>query len=209
MVPFTDYNEIEAIAQCYEFYVSVVTADCLLIEFIARQLAKNTEIQDQMYVEFNEVKEQIGEATLTYDILNGFKYCEMVINEALRMIPIAPELKRRATKPFVLENSNGEKVAVSPGDGIWLPAFIMQNDPQYYVDPDQFDPERFNDENRKLHVTGTYAPFGLGQRDCIGCQYPMAEMKIYFYYLLLSFEICSDALSSNQSSIKLQQRMRS
>lgn len=193
------------IAQCYDFYISVVTEDSVLTEFVARQLAANSDIQERLYDEFCKVKDRIGDTSLTYDVLNGMKYCEMVVNEALRMCPLAPELKRRATKPFMLENSNGEKVAVSVGDGIWLPAFIMQNDPQYYPNPERFDPERFSDENRKSHVTGTYAPFGLGPRDCIGCQYPMVELKIAFYYLLLNFKISND--TSNNCLIKLERRM--
>lgn len=200
----TDYSEIELIAQCYDFYISVITEDCALMEFIIRELAKNPEIQERLYDEMVEVSGRTGDATSTYDILNGMKYCEMIINEALRMLPLAPELKRRATKPFVLDNGNGEKVAVSPGDAVWLPAFIMQNDPQYYPNPTKFDPERFNDENRKLHVPGTYGPFGMGPRDCLGCQYPMAEIKIALYYLLLNFKI--DSCESDKFTIKLQRR---
>lgn len=132
--------------------------------FIALRLAENVEIQNKMYDECLEVKQHLGDASITYDILNGMKYTEMVINEGLRMCPIATELKRRATKPYVLENRNGATVAINPGDAVWLPAFIMQNDPQYYPNPKKFDPERFNDENRRLHVSGTYAPFGMGPR---------------------------------------------
>lgn len=33
-------------------------------------------------------------------------------------------------------------------------------DEQYWPNPKHFDPERFNDENRKSIQTGTYLPFG-------------------------------------------------
>lgn len=80
------------------------------------------------------------------------------------MCMIAPELRRRATKSYILENSNGAKVEIKPGDAVWLPSFILQNDPRYYSNPLVFDPDRFSDENRKSHVAGTYAPFGMGPR---------------------------------------------
>lgn len=84
---------------------------------------------------------------------------------------IAPDLRRRATKSYIMENSNGAKIEIKPGDAIWLPSFILQNDPQYYPDPSIFDPDRFSDENRKSHVAGTYAPFGLGPRKILSFIY--------------------------------------
>lgn len=134
--------------------------------YLARRLAENPNIQERLYDECTHIKSQIGENPLNYEILNRMEYMEMVIFEGLRMCPIATELKRRATKPYTLENSNGEKVTIQTGDAIWLPIFILQNDPKYYPNPTAFDPERFSQENRKTHVSGTYAPFGLGPRDC-------------------------------------------
>lgn len=203
-----DYSEIEAIAQFYDFFQSILTENNIITAFLARQLATNTEVQDQLYDEYVKIKERIGEKELTYDDLNEMKYTEMVIYEGLRMCPIVTELKRRATKQYELGNSNGEKILVKPGDAVWLAAFTMQNDPKYYPNPSVFDPERFNDENRRSHVTGTYAPFGIGPRDCIGCKHPIIDLKIMFYYLLLKFEIVPVTVANehNKNSVKLVRR---
>lgn len=159
---FADYSEIEAIAQSYDFFQSIITENNLMIAFVSQQLAKYHNIQERLYDEIMKIKNRVGDNQLTYDDINEMKYAEMVIHEGLRMCPIVTELKRRATKPYVFEDYNGEKVTVNTGDAVWLPAFTMQNDPKYYPNPDKFDPERFNDENRKSHITGTFAPFGLG-----------------------------------------------
>lgn len=200
-----DYSEIEAISQFYDFFQSIITENNILTALLSRQLASNTEVQEQLHDEFCRIKQRIGEEELTYDDLNEMKYTEMVIYEGLRMCPIVTELKRRATKPYELENSNGEKVIVNPGDAVWLPAFTMQNDPQYFPNSTTFDPERFNEENRKSHVTGTYAPFGIGPRDCIGCKHPIIDLKILFYYVLLKFKIMP-ATGNNKNSVKLVRR---
>lgn len=149
---------------------------------MARRLAEHPDIQQRLYNECVEIKTRIGDNQLNYETLIDMKYAEMVIYEGLRMCPIATELKRRATKPYVLENGNGAKITINPGDAIWLPAFILQNDPKYYPNPTEFDPERFNDENKKAHVSGSYAPFGLGPRDC---NYP-----IEIYLLTLFVHSC-------------------
>lgn len=198
------------IGQCFEFLEAIIIENNLILTFMAHRLAENAEIQERLYDECMEMRSRLGDENLTYDDLSGMKYCEMVINEALRMCEITPELRRRATKKFVLETRNGNKIVVNPGDAIWMPVFTMQNDPKYFPNPKKFDPERFNDENRKSHVPGTYAPFGMGPRDCIGCQYVVAELKITFYYLLLNFKIdkVHNASKCDKFSIKFQRRMQ-
>lgn len=121
-----DYSEIEAISQFYDFFQSIITENNILTAFLSRQLATYTEVQDKLYAEYFKIKQRIGEKELTYDDLNEMKYSEMVIYEGLRMCPIVTELKRRATKPYELENCSGEKVTVNPGDAVWLPAFTLQ-----------------------------------------------------------------------------------
>lgn len=203
-----DCDDVELISQCFEFYESVITENNLITTFLMQKIAKYPDVQERLRDEMIEIKGQIDQNGLTYDMINGMKYTEMVISEALRMCKIAPELKRRATRQYVLENSNGETVVIQPGDAIWMPAYILQNDPQYFPNPSIFDPQRFSDENKKNQIPGTYAPFGIGPRDCIGCLYPMAELKITLYHLLLNFKIEYIAKNEgNCNSIKLKQRI--
>jgi cytochrome P450 family 9 len=51
---------------------------------------------------------------------------------------------------------------------IVISTISLHRDPQYFSDPDRFDPERFNDENKGKILPGTYLPFGIGPRNCIG-----------------------------------------
>lgn len=209
LISFIDCNDTEVISQCFEFYESVITENNLIITFVMQRLAEQNDIQQRLYDEMIEIKNRIHDINqLTYDDVNAMKYAEMVINEGLRMCPIATELKRRATKMYKLKNGNGETVTINPGDAIWLPAFILQNDPQYYPNPSLFDPERFNDSNRKDHVSATYAPFGIGPRDCIGCLYAMVEVKITLFHLLINFQI--DCINNDDNHhIKLMRRQHS
>lgn len=133
--PGLDYTDIEMVGQCFEFYRSVVTENTLITVFLARKLAENPDIQERLREEMIKISSHVGNGGLTYELVNDMKYSEMVITEGFRMCPIATELKRRATKPYVFENSNEAKVAVKPGDGVWIPAFILQNDPEYYPAP--------------------------------------------------------------------------
>lgn len=43
-----------------------------------------------------------------------------------------------------------------------------EKDPKFFPAPERFDPERFNDENKDRILAGSYLPFGIGPRNCIG-----------------------------------------
>lgn len=41
-------------------------------------------------------------------------------------------------------------------------------DPEYFPNPDEFDPDRFSEPNKANIKTGTFLAFGNGPRQCIG-----------------------------------------
>ena len=75
------------------------------------------------------------------------------------------------------------------GDFVGIPTFGFHRDPNYYPDPDKFDPERFSDENKEYIRPYTYMPFGTGPRNCIGSRFALLETKVLLFYLLLHFKI--------------------
>lgn len=63
-----------------------------------------------------------------------------------------------------------------PGSDLILPAnahvniavMAMHHNPEYYPNPEKFDPERFSEENKSKRPQYTFLPFGDGPRICIG-----------------------------------------
>lgn len=51
---------------------------------------------------------------------------------------------------------------------VLIPVWGLHRDPEYFPNPDNFDPERFNERNKSKIVDYTYIPFGEGPRICIG-----------------------------------------
>lgn len=65
-----------------------------------------------------------------------------------------------------------------------IPIYGLHHDPEYYPEPEKFDPERFSPENKGKINQYVYLPFGAGPRNCIG----------EFHNNLISGIICNPVL---------------
>jgi cytochrome P450 family 6 len=92
-----------------------------------------------------------------------------VFTETLRKYPILPFLDRTCSTDYKLPSPSGNGTVTLPaGTGVFVPVFGIQHDPQYFPEPEIFDPERFTEENKRSRLKYTYLPFGEGLRMCIG-----------------------------------------
>lgn len=59
----------------------------------------------------------------------------------------------------------GTDIVIEKGTPIIIPAYAIQMDPEYYPNPEKFDPERFGSEEKKTRDPMTWLPFGDGPRN--------------------------------------------
>lgn len=62
----------------------------------------------------------------------------MVVNESLRLYPIASRLERVCKKDVEVKG-----VFIPKGTVVMVPNFILQRDPKYWSEPEEFRPERY------------------------------------------------------------------
>lgn len=108
----------------------------------------------------------------------------MHVLETLRKYPPVLFLNRQCTaKSYKVPNSN---LTLEKGTNIFIPVYGLQKDPEYYPNPEIFDPERFNEENKAKRHPCVYLPFGEGPRICIGKQTISMELHLNFIKLIVS-----------------------
>ncbi|XP_070378916.1 cytochrome P450 3A19-like [Dermacentor albipictus] len=68
------------------------------------------------------------------------------------------------------------KYVIKEGTSVLVPTYQLHHDPQYWNEPEKFDPERFSPENKRFINPTAYQPFGLGPRICLGQRLALAEL---------------------------------
>ena len=68
------------------------------------------------------------------------QYLDMVVNESLRLYPIASRLERVSKKDVEI---NG--VFIPKGTVVSIPIYPLHRNPEYWPQPEEFHPERYGD----------------------------------------------------------------
>jgi len=169
-------------AQAFVFFLAGFDGLSSAMSFMAHEISVHPDVQSKLREEiFDVVRETNGKPT--YEAINRMKYLNAVVNETLRLHPIASFIDRQCIKETELPpaTSDGKPIRLKPGDFIWFPIFSLHRDPKYYPQPDKFDPERFVNGDVDNSV---YMPFGIGPRICIGNRFALMEAKVMLFYLL-------------------------
>lgn len=185
-----EWTDNDIVAQCFLFFFAGFDTVSSILSFLAYELAINPDVQQQLYEECHAVQRELlaaGSVTghLPYDRLQRMQYLDQVVSEALRMWPPAMFTDRECGKAYAYDD--GElRFDIEAKTNVWIPITALHHDAKYFHDPQTFMPERFNDENKHTIVPGSYLPFGVGPRNCIGKHFELIITGIVSSYFLYS-----------------------
>lgn len=112
--------------------------------------------------------------TPTLADLPNLPYTLMVIKEAMRLYPPAWILSGRQVR----EEVEMSGYTLKKGSLVFISPYVMHHLPQYFPNPDKFEPERFLPEREKALPKFAYMPFGGGPRICIGNAFALMEAHL-------------------------------
>jgi cytochrome P450 len=122
-----------------------------------------------------------GEAP-TLERVNQLEYLDAVIKEVLRLYPPIHIGNRRAARELEFQGYR-----IPAGQRVVYSIYLTHRMPEYWPDPQRFDPQRFHADAVRLRPHYAYLPFGGGPRNCIGFAFAQVEVKIVLARLLQSF----------------------
>jgi cytochrome P450 len=142
-------------------------------------LARNPEAETRLIAELDDVLR--GRAAQSSD-LHRLPYAEMVLKESMRLYPPAWAIGRKAIGAFDLLGYQ-----LPAGTNVFMSQWIVQRDPQYYPNPELFDPDRWREANQRSLPKFAYLPFGGGPRVCVGAGLALTEATLVLATLLQRF----------------------
>ena len=145
-------------------------------------LGQNPEWQDKLRTEMEGLG--INDEDLPYDRLGDLVLTEMAFKESLRFMAPVPSLPRRALKPF---SFGGYDFPVGTFVGIQIAH--VHHMPEYWPDPEKFDPLRFTPEASKGRHKYAWVPFGGGAHMCLGLHFAYMQTKILMWHILRNHRI--------------------
>jgi cytochrome P450 family 4 len=132
------------------------------LSFALYSLSRNSRVQKKVYEEVTRIVGEDCSIFPTYQQLSEMKYVELCIKETLRLFPPVPMYGRNLDEDVLID----ENTTIPAGSNFNLMIFHTNKDPKYFPNPNDFIPERFNDENEKSENHFVYVPFSAGARNC-------------------------------------------
>jgi len=141
-----------------------------------------------IYPEWQEKVRQeslaLNKPFLEFEDLDKLPTLDRIFNECLRLRPSVAFLARRTINECEI---GGHRI---PADTmLFLTPIHNHRDPQYWTNPEQFDPDRFLPERaeQKGH-SFCFHPFGGGAHKCIGMHFATMLVKTFMHQVVMNYE---------------------
>ncbi|CAH2010411.1 unnamed protein product [Acanthoscelides obtectus] len=172
------------VSQAITFFIAGFETTSNAIAFALYELCLRPDCQEKLRREIGESLP--NDVEITFESIQKMKYLDMVLSETLRRYPFGPFLNRECKEDYVIKETG---LVIEKGTPILIPIDGIHNDPEYYSDPEKFDPERFSDGIKYKSQSCQYLPFGSGPRNCIGDRFGLICAKVGIIYILRKFRV--------------------
>jgi cytochrome P450 len=132
----------------------------------------------------DEVVGHFGERAVTADNLPRLDLVTRVFQEAMRLYPPIWIMERH-----VLEADKIGGYHIPAGSSLEISPYVTHRHPEFWENPEAFDPERFTPQGNASRSPYAYLPFGGGQRLCIGSHLAMLEARVIVSRVLQRFRL--------------------
>ncbi|KAL5473722.1 hypothetical protein EMCRGX_G028256 [Ephydatia muelleri] len=164
------------------FYAAGQETTANTLSFAIILIHQHPEVLDRV---LSEIADVLGDRKeVTADDLDKLKYTEQVIQEVLRMYPPAAFISKESPKGGMMMSG----YQIPEYSQLMFSNSVMCRNPEYFNDPDTFDPSRF-DADKTRPGPFVYFPFSVGHRSCIGRHFAMIEAKLILARLLQTFKV--------------------
>jgi cytochrome P450 len=177
----------------HETVASALTWACYL-------LSQNPQIEQRMRLEIDSV---LNGRTPSVEDLPALDFTRRVFDETLRMYPPAWLITRKC-----IEEDEIGGCRIPRGALVVIGVSAIHRHPDFWPDPDRFDPDRFSNEGSINRHHFAYLPFGGGPRLCIGKSFALAEAPLILAMIFQRYRLELDSNVPVEAMALVTQRPR-
>ncbi|MFF2141641.1 cytochrome P450 [Kitasatospora sp. NPDC058190] len=164
----TGLSDTEVHDQVVTFLLAGMETTAATLSWAWTLLAANPAIRDRLHTELDTV---LDGRPARYEDLPALPLTARIVSETLRLYPVPWVLSRTVAADAEL---GGHRIPA--GATILFSPYLLHRRADLFPCPDRFDPDRWLTTARP--APGTYVPFGLGARRCIGEAFATTEAAL-------------------------------
>ncbi|XP_058089239.1 cytochrome P450 93A3-like [Magnolia sinica] len=172
-----------------DIFVAGTDTTAITTEWALAELINHPDLFKKARVEIDSVvgkNRLVGESDFP-----NLPYLHAIVKETLRLHPTVPVIPRESTKDCKIGGYD-----VPANTQVFINVWAIGRDPEHWVDPLEFCPERFmpSDESDRSHnvdVRGQhfhFLPFGSGQRGCPGTSLALQVVQTMLASMIQCFD---------------------
>lgn len=120
-----------------------------------------------------EVDEVVGDRDPTAADADALQWTQSVVNETMRLYPPAWAVERDAA-----DDDEIAGIRVAAGNTVGISPYLLHRNPEFWPNPEGFDPRRFLPGNASARPKYAFMPFGGGRRICVGAGLAQLEATL-------------------------------
>ncbi|GAB4576399.1 MAG: cytochrome P450 [Anaerolineae bacterium] len=132
----------------------------------------------------SEVETVLGGSPPTLESAARLPYLSQVIDETLRLYPPVHLGSR-----LVAEDVPFQDYVLPAGARVMYSIYLTHRHPDYWEEPERFNPDRFDRANKRAIPPYAFLPFGGGPRNCIGAAFGQLEAKVILARVVQRFDL--------------------
>lgn len=163
-------NDRELRDEAMTLYLASHETTALTLTWTWYLLSRHPRVEAKLVSEWRNV---LAGKIPSADDIPRLPYTGAVIAESMRLFPSVYVLGREATADLELGGYR-----VKRGYTVLMSQWVSHRDPEYFSDPEEFRPERWESGFARRLPKFAYYPFGGGRRVCVGSSFALMEVAI-------------------------------
>ena len=157
------------------------------VQFAILHLADNPDCQEKCRDEIRRVVNNCGGLdAFGHEHLSQLNYLFQFMQESLRCSSVISNVAKTSPRSVEIDG-----VKIPPKVFLSISIFGVHHNPEFWDNPEKFDPDRFSPEKSVRHPY-SFIPFSTGTRSCLGRHFALNEVKVILTMLLLRYRLVAD-----------------